>query len=53
MAARKKAAAKTDSGPVHIPKARAVPVWEGGETRSQYLARLHQYALDHDMPAAD
>jgi hypothetical protein len=29
-----------------------LPVWEGGETRSQYLARCHQYRLDHDLPGS-
>lgn len=28
---------------------RSGPVWEGGETRSQYLARRQQYALDHNL----
>lgn len=57
MAAKKKAALK--AAPVKTEQVSkpaepgtngsSVPVWEGGETRSQYLARRHQYALDHNL----
>ena len=57
MAAKKKAAVK--AAPVQTEQMsepaspakdrRSVPVWEGGETRSQYLARRHQYALDNNI----
>ena len=57
MAAKKKAAAKAAPVPTEQvskpakPKAdkRSIPVWEGGESRSQYLARRQQYALDNNI----
>ena len=57
MPAKKKAAPKaapTATEQVSKPAKpatdkRSVPVWEGGETRSQYLARRQQYALDNNI----
>ncbi len=53
MAPRKKAAAKVEEDQELEQSAAVVsdrlPVWEGGESRSEYLARAHQYRLDHNL----
>lgn len=52
----KKAAAKVANEQVSVPAPKktdigSVPVWEGGETRGEYLARVHQFRLDNNLGA--